>query len=180
MNIFIHFMQTELLSFVSFVGCYRQQSCSSQNSLNEYLIIYKTRNKNEIIQVMVLHTYLHKSIPKVDAISKIGASDVTVERCGIELSQHKYFVDATVDAIAHWNVYKPIAPPNRNLKNIGHKKASSQNTKMLGFQTTIMRIYIITYRRCRSSFGQRIEMCPWSSSQYNGNNILWISSYSHE
>jgi hypothetical protein len=36
--------------------------------------------------MMVMHTYLHKSIPKVDAISEIGARNVTVEGSRIELS----------------------------------------------------------------------------------------------
>lgn len=90
--------------------------------------------------MMVMHTYLYKSIPKVDAVSKIGAGNVTVEGCRVELSQHKYFVDATVDAVAHWDVYKPVASPNRNLKT--HRTQQThyssqfhkhrQNSKMLG------------------------------------------------
>lgn len=64
------------------------------------------------------YTYLHISIPKVDAISKIGASDVTVQGCWVELGQHKYFVNSTVDAVAHGDVYKPVASTNRDLKNV--------------------------------------------------------------
>ena len=45
---------------------------------------------------------------------------MTVEGCRVELSQHKYFVDATVDAVAHWDVYKPVASTNWDLKNACH------------------------------------------------------------
>jgi len=40
---------------------------------------------------------------------------VTVERCRVELGQHKYLVDATVDAVAHRDVYKPVASTHRHL-----------------------------------------------------------------
>jgi len=41
---------------------------------------------------------------------------VTVERCRVELGQYKYLVEATVDAVAHWDVYKPVTSSNRNLQ----------------------------------------------------------------
>jgi len=74
----------------------------------------------------ILNTYLHTSIAKVDSISEVGAGDVTVEGCRVELSQHKYFVEATVDAVAHWDVYKPVTSSNRNLQK--HTLASQHGS----------------------------------------------------
>lgn len=60
--------------------------------------------------------YLHKSIPEVNTISKICAGDMTIEWSRIKLGQHKNLVYATIDAIAHWNVYEPVASSNWNLQ----------------------------------------------------------------
>lgn len=59
--------------------------------------------------------YLHKTIPKVDPISEIRTSNVTIQWGWIELSQNKYPVYAAVYAVAHWDVNKPIASSNWNL-----------------------------------------------------------------
>lgn len=76
----------------------------------------------------ILDTYLHTSIAEVDSISKIGAGDVTVEGCRVELGQNKYFVEATVDAVAHWDVYKPVTSSDRNLQK--HTLSSHLNMKV--------------------------------------------------
>lgn len=76
--------------------------------------LFKTSNNHHRSHSVI--PYLHTSIPKVDSVSKIGAGDVTVEGCRVELCQYKYFVKATVDAVAHWDVYKPVASTNRNLQ----------------------------------------------------------------
>lgn len=41
---------------------------------------------------------------------------MTIERGRIELSQHKNLVYATVDAIAHRDVYEPVASSNWDLQ----------------------------------------------------------------
>jgi len=75
----------------------------------------------------ILDTYLHTSIAKVDSISEIGAGDVTVEGCRVELGQYKYFVEATVYAVAHWDVYKLVTSSNRNLQKHTLSTLSSEH-----------------------------------------------------
>lgn len=73
-----------------------------------------------MIQVLICikgFIYLYKSFPKVDTISKIGASNVTIERSRIKLRQYKNLVYIAVDAIAHWNVYKTVASSNWDLQS---------------------------------------------------------------
>lgn len=68
-----------------------------------------------------ISAYLNKPITKVHTISQIiGSSNVAVKRLGIKLGEDVNFVNSTVDAIAHWNIYQSITPSNWYLKD--HKK----------------------------------------------------------
>lgn len=62
--------------------------------------------------------YLHKSIPKIDTIPKICACYMPIEGSWVELGQHEDLVYATVDAVAHRDVYKPVTARNWNLQII--------------------------------------------------------------
>lgn len=74
--------------------------------------------------------YLHKSISKVDPIPKISAGKMAIERGRVELGQHEDLVDATVETIAHRDVYKPVAPTYWDLqKQLSPlEKLRTQNT----------------------------------------------------
>lgn len=69
------------------------------------------------ISIQGFSWYLHESIPKVHTSSIVGPRQVTIEGSRVELSKYKNLVYATVDAVAHWYVNKPIASSNLNLHN---------------------------------------------------------------
>jgi hypothetical protein len=74
-----------------------------------------------------MESYLHKSIPKDNTISEIRARKVPVQGSRIELGQHKNLVYPTIDAVAHWDVYKPVAPSKRYLQNTMNCMFKSEN-----------------------------------------------------
>jgi len=41
---------------------------------------------------------------------------VAVERKRVKLRQNEYFSDATIDAVAHGDIYESITPTNWNLR----------------------------------------------------------------
>lgn len=50
---------------------------------------------------------------KFDTIAEIvGACQVTIERCGVELRQHVDLADSAVDAIAHGNINQAVGAAN--------------------------------------------------------------------
>jgi hypothetical protein len=61
--------------------------------------------------------YLNRSISEIDTPAEICAVNVTIKRGRVELGHHEYLVYATVEAVAHWNVDKPVTSSNRNLRN---------------------------------------------------------------
>lgn len=71
------------------------------------------RRENIKIHKKRKSAYLNKTTPKVDATPQIiSLSNVTVEGLGIKLSKDVNFVNATVNAIAHWYIYQSIASSN--------------------------------------------------------------------
>ena len=54
---------------------------------------------------------LNKTVPaESNAISEVvGARQVSVQACRVELSQNVYFADSTVDAVAHGDVNKTVS-----------------------------------------------------------------------
>ena len=85
--------------------------------------------KSEVREINAsrMESYLHKSIPKVNTISEIRARKVPVQGSRIELGQHENLVYSTVDAVAHWDVYKPVAPSEWYLQNTMSCVFKSQN-----------------------------------------------------
>lgn len=62
--------------------------------------------------------YLNESISEVDTVTKIvSPSNVAIKGGRVELSHDEYLVYAAVDAVAHRDINKSIASPNRNLSN---------------------------------------------------------------
>ena len=60
--------------------------------------------------------YLHKSITKIDTITKIvSLGKVPIQRLWVELSKDKDFVDATINTITHRHIDQPISASNRYL-----------------------------------------------------------------
>jgi len=80
-----------------------------------------------IINTPRLQSYLHKSISKVNTISEISVRKVPVQGSRVELRQHKNLVYSTIDAVAHRDVYKPIAPSNWYLQNTMNCIIKTQN-----------------------------------------------------
>lgn len=64
-----------------------------------------------------LRNYLNVAIAQGDSAAEVvGASEMPVERCGIELCENINFVDSTVYAIAHRHVNQPVRSTDRNLQ----------------------------------------------------------------
>jgi hypothetical protein len=61
--------------------------------------------------------YLNRSISEIDPPAEVRAVNVTIKRCRVELSHHEYLVYATVEAVAHGNIDKPVTSSNRNLRD---------------------------------------------------------------
>jgi oligoribonuclease (3'-5' exoribonuclease) len=78
---------------------------------------FRNQKFRGIINTPRLESYLHKSISKVNTISEIRVRKVPVQGSRVELRQHKNLVYSTIDAVAHRDVYKPIAPSNWYLQN---------------------------------------------------------------
>ena len=57
------------------------------------------------MEVLWNKPYLNKPITKIHTISKIVSScKMPVEGCGVKLGENEHFVDATIDAVAHWHI----------------------------------------------------------------------------
>lgn len=98
---------------------------------------------------------------------------MTIKGCWVELCQYKYFVDPAVDAVAHWNVYKPVASTNRNLKNVNNTMYHYRMKQFSNFESTKTMVWL-THSWCSSSFGKRKKLNTRTSSQYDGNNIFRV------
>ena len=49
-----------------------------------------------------------------------------VERCGVKLGENEHFVDATIDAVAHWHINQPVSTSNGHLQS-PHSRQLPQN-----------------------------------------------------
>lgn len=65
-------------------------------------------------------SYLDKTVPEIDPISKVGPGNMTVERSRVELCQHKDLVYAAIDAIAHRNINQTVTSSHCDLQITHH------------------------------------------------------------
>lgn len=79
------------------------------------------------LEVLWNKPYLNKPITKIHTISKIVSScKMPVERCGVKLGENEHFVDATIDAVAHWHINQPVGTSNGHLQS-PHSRKLPQN-----------------------------------------------------
>lgn len=110
--------------------------------------------------------HLHEPIPEVNTISKICAGNMTIERSRIKLGEHKNLVYTTVDAVAHWNVYEPVASSNWDL-HIKTHKSHGKTSKCFVLTNShapiaLLIVWLITWKISRGSskFLNQISKIP--------------------
>lgn len=128
-----------------------------------------------------LVNYLSESTTKVRDIAK-RPGDVPIQWSWIELCQDVYFVDATVDAVAHWNINDLVASTNRNLHMKEGQSVNHQQVRNVLFQLFYDTIYTVfcnkrknrrkSYSRHSSCFGERKKMSTSASTKNEGCDIL--------